>query len=193
MEAKNFFHGPVNSDAANPQVKQEPLPDHWWAADFDDSGWANAKEFSVEEVDPKQPYYENDFEGAKFIWTDDLALDNTILFRTKIENPGWTQRWNTKPDLDVSGAPLTSRSGLVLPDASGHAGIEACLCGDAEHRPFGRAGDALQRGLFTGTGVLADADQFADRSQSGRASLDEGSSARVWASFDRGRKSKEHA
>ena len=105
-KAKNFFHGPVNSDAANPQVKQEPLPDHWWAADFDDSGWANAKEFSVEEVDPKQPYYENDFEGAKFIWTDDLALDNTILFRTKIENPGWTQRWNTKPDLDVSGAPL---------------------------------------------------------------------------------------
>ena len=105
-KAKSFFHGPVNSDTANPQVKQEPLPDHWWAADFDDSGWANAKEFSVEEVDPKQPYYENDFEGAKFIWTDDLALDNTILFRTKIENPGWTQRWNTKPDLDVSGAPL---------------------------------------------------------------------------------------
>lgn len=105
-KAKNFFHGPVNGDTANPQVQQEPLPADWWSVDFDDSTWKNAKEYSVEEVDPKQPYFENDFEGAKFIWTDDLALDNTILFRTKIEKPDWKQRWNTKPDLDVTGAPL---------------------------------------------------------------------------------------
>jgi len=105
-KAKNFFHGPINGDTANPQVKQEPLPANWWAVDFDDSHWKNAKEYTVEEVDPKQPYYEHDFEGAKFIWTDDLALDNTIIFRTKIEKPEWKQRWNTKPDLDVTGAPL---------------------------------------------------------------------------------------
>ncbi|MBL9146074.1 MAG: YHYH protein [Verrucomicrobiaceae bacterium] len=105
-KAKNFFHGPVNGDTAHPQVKQEPLPANWWAVDFDDSTWKNAKEYTVEEVDPKQPYFESDFEGAKFIWTDDLALDNTIIFRTKVEKPGWTPRWNTKPDLDVSGAPL---------------------------------------------------------------------------------------
>jgi hypothetical protein len=105
-KAKNFFHGPINGDTANPQVKQEPLPANWWAVDFDDSQWKNAKEYTVEEVDPKQPYYEHDFEGAKFIWTDDLALDNTIIFRTKIEKPEWKQRWNTKPDLDVTGVPL---------------------------------------------------------------------------------------
>lgn len=105
-KAKSFFNGPINGDTANPQVKQEPLPANWWAVDFDDSTWKNAKEYTVEEVDPKQPYFENDFEGAKFIWTDDLALDNTIIFRTKIEKPEWKQRWNTKPDLDVSGAPL---------------------------------------------------------------------------------------
>ncbi|MCB1237620.1 MAG: hypothetical protein KDM91_21320, partial [Verrucomicrobiae bacterium] len=104
-KAKNFFHGPVNGDTANPQVRQEPLPANWWAVDFDDSAWSAAKEFTVEEVDPKQPYFEHDFEGAKFIWTDDLALDNTIIFRTKIEKPGWTPRWNTRPDLDVTGAP----------------------------------------------------------------------------------------
>lgn len=104
-KAKNFFHGPVNGDTANPQVRQEALPDNWWAVDFDDSTWANAREYGIDEVDPKQPYYEHDFEGAKFIWTDDLALDNTIIFRTKIEKPGWTPRWNTKPDLDVTGAP----------------------------------------------------------------------------------------
>jgi phosphatidylethanolamine-binding protein (PEBP) family uncharacterized protein/Ca2+-binding EF-hand superfamily protein len=104
-KAKSFFHGPINGDTANPQVKQELLPANWWAIEFDDSSWKNAKEYTVEEVDPKQPYFENDFEGAKFIWTDDLALDNTILFRTKIEKPDWKQRWNTKPDLDVTGAP----------------------------------------------------------------------------------------
>ena len=105
-KAKNFFHGPVNGDTANPKVIQEPLPANWWAVDFDDSSWKNAKEFTVEEVDPKQPYFDNDFEGAKFIWSDDIALDNTVIFRTKIEKNGWTQRWNTKPDLDVTGAPL---------------------------------------------------------------------------------------
>ncbi len=104
-KAKNFFHGPINGDTTNPQVKQEPLPANWWAIDFDDSTWKNAKEYTVEEVDPKQPYFENNFEGAKFIWTDDIALDNTVIFRTKVEKPGWTPRWNTKPDLDVTGAP----------------------------------------------------------------------------------------
>ncbi len=105
-KAKNFFHGPVNGDTANPKVIQEPLPANWWAVDFDDSTWKNAKEYTVEEVDPKQPYFENDFEGAKFIWTDDIALDNTVIFRTKVEKPSWTPRWNTKPDLDVSGVPI---------------------------------------------------------------------------------------
>jgi phosphatidylethanolamine-binding protein (PEBP) family uncharacterized protein len=104
-KAKNFFHGPVNGDTANPKVIQEPLPANWWAVDFDDSTWKNAKEYTVEEVDPKQHYFENDFEGAKFIWTDDIALDNTVILRTKVEKPGWTPRWNTKPDLDVSGVP----------------------------------------------------------------------------------------
>lgn len=105
-KAKSFFHGPVNGDTANPQVNQEALPANWWAVDFDDSSWKHAKEYSVEEVDPKQPYFESDFERAKFIWADDLALDNTIIFRTKVEKPGWQPRWNTKPDLDVNGAPL---------------------------------------------------------------------------------------
>ncbi|WP_425485684.1 hypothetical protein [Brevifollis gellanilyticus] len=104
-KAKNFFHGPVNADTAHPKVLQESLPENWWAVDYDDSTWKNAREYTVEEVDPKQPYFESDFEGAKFIWSDDIALDNTVIFRTRVEKPGWTPRWNTKPDLDVSGVP----------------------------------------------------------------------------------------
>jgi len=105
-KAQSFFHGPLNADTQNPQVKTEPLPENWWAVDFDDSAWPNAKEYSLEEVDPKQPYFENDFEGARFIWTNSLALDNTVIFRTRIEKPDWKPRWNTKPDLDVTGVPL---------------------------------------------------------------------------------------
>jgi hypothetical protein len=104
-KAKNFFKGPLHGDTKNPQVTQEPLPADWWAADFDDSKWEHAKEFTEEQVNPKQPYYESDFAGAKFIWSEDLALDNTIIFRAKVDKPGWKPRWNTKPDLDVTGAP----------------------------------------------------------------------------------------
>ncbi|MBB5036726.1 YHYH protein [Prosthecobacter dejongeii] len=104
-KAQNFFTGPLNQETKNPRVQQVALPDNWWAVDFDDSQWANAKEYSVEQVDPKQPYFDHDFDGAKFIWTQNLALDNTVIFRTCIDKPGWQPRWNTQPDLDVTGAP----------------------------------------------------------------------------------------
>ncbi len=105
-KAKSFFRGPLRGDVANPKVDHTPIPADWFAVDFDDSSWAQATEFSEERVSPKPPYYEADFKGAKFIWSTDLDLDNTVIFRTRIDKPGWKPRWNTKPDLDVSGAPL---------------------------------------------------------------------------------------
>ncbi len=102
-KARNFFHGPLKGDTQAPSVRHDPLPANWWAVDFDDSKWTFAKEYTVQEVDPKQPYFDHDFKDAKFIWSDDLALDNTVIFRTKVDKPGWKPRWNTKPDLDVKG------------------------------------------------------------------------------------------
>jgi phosphatidylethanolamine-binding protein (PEBP) family uncharacterized protein len=102
-KAKSFFHGPLNRNTANPQVRIDPLPERWWAGNFDDHAWPNAKEFTTAQVDPKPPFFDHDFTTARFIWTDDLALDNTVVFRTKIDKPGWTPRWNTKPDLKVNG------------------------------------------------------------------------------------------
>jgi hypothetical protein len=89
-----------------PPVKYEPIPTSWYLPSFDDSKWDSATEFTTQRVNPKKPYYDYNFEGAKFIWTSDLDKDNTVLFRTKIEKPGWKARWTTKPDLDVSGFPL---------------------------------------------------------------------------------------
>ena len=72
---------------------------------FDDSSWPRAVEYSEQRVNPKESFYQADFSGAKFIWTKDLDLDNTVTFRTKVTRPGWQPRWNTKPELDISGVP----------------------------------------------------------------------------------------
>ena len=96
-KAKDFLHGPINPDSPNPTVRSTPIPENWFATDFDDSAWANAKEFTEEQISPKKPYFEHDFKGAKWIWADDLKLDNTVIFRTRIEsapdgrkaNPNW--------------------------------------------------------------------------------------------------------
>jgi hypothetical protein len=103
-KAQCFFTGPLDRDVKNPRVKHTPIPDNWWSTDFDDSSWSNATEFTEERVGPKEHYFKFDFSGAKWIWTEDLDLDNTVIFRTRVEKPGWKPRWNTHPNLDVSGA-----------------------------------------------------------------------------------------
>ncbi len=86
-KARCFSHGPVGGDAKNPHVENTPLPVDCFAVGFDDGGWKNAREYSEQEIDPKQPYYEADFAGARFIWTDDVRLDNTVVFRHVVPRP----------------------------------------------------------------------------------------------------------
>jgi len=80
-------HGPVNRDTQHPRVENIDVPESWFGVDFDDSGWQPAREYTVDDVDPKQPFFEHDFASAKFIWTDDLALDNTVLLRKVVASP----------------------------------------------------------------------------------------------------------
>jgi hypothetical protein len=98
-KAKCFMHGPIDRDTTNPKVRSEPLPKDWHAPSFDDSSWANATEYSQERIDPKEPFFQHDFSGAKWIWTSDLDLDNTVVLRKRVEKPNWSPRWTTKPDL----------------------------------------------------------------------------------------------
>lgn len=97
-KAKCFSRGPVGGDTKNPRVESEPLPDDWFAVGFDDSAWGQAREFTEEEVGPKQPYYDADFSGARFIWSDDLALDNVVAFRKVVRAPP-----DGKPREDFTG------------------------------------------------------------------------------------------
>ncbi len=103
-KAKGFFKGPLNREVANPQVRHDPIPANWYAVDFDDSSWAAATEYTEERVNPKESFQQakEAFAGAKFIWSADLDLDNTVIFRTKVEAPaGFKPRWTAKPEVDL--------------------------------------------------------------------------------------------
>ncbi len=92
-KAKCFFFGPMEGE--NPPVKHVPIPTDWYANGFDDSSWESATEYEEAVVRPPRPFRDYDFEGAKFIWTGDLDLHNTVIFRTTIEKPDWKARWDT--------------------------------------------------------------------------------------------------
>ena len=86
-KAKAFSTGPLGRDTKNPRVENLPIPENWFAVDFDDRSWGTAKVYTETQVGPKQPFFEHDFRGAKFIWTDDIELDNTVLFRHVVKSP----------------------------------------------------------------------------------------------------------
>ncbi|MGA1631150.1 MAG: hypothetical protein ACO4BU_03475 [Phycisphaerales bacterium] len=105
-KAKCFFHGPVERRVEAPTVVVTELPRDWFSIDFDDSSWPHATEWPEERIRPKAPYFEHDFEGAKWIWTADLELDNTVVLRTRVEKPGVKRRWTTRSDLPATGEPF---------------------------------------------------------------------------------------
>jgi hypothetical protein len=86
-KAKKFSWGPVGGNTKNPRVENILIPEAWYTVDFDDSQWPNAKEYSEDEIGPKEPFFAHDFKGAKFIWSDDVKLDNIVLFRTVVTSP----------------------------------------------------------------------------------------------------------
>ena len=92
-KAKCYFFGPM--EGQDPVVKHIPIPEDWMAVDFDDLNWESATVYEAATVRPPRVFSEYDFEGAEFIWTSDLELHNTIVFRTTIDKPGWKPRWNT--------------------------------------------------------------------------------------------------
>ena len=111
-KARAFSSGPVLRDTKNPRVENTPIPENWFAVDFDDSNWKTAKVYSEEQVDPKLPYFEHDFQGARFIWTDDIELDNTVIFRHVVPSspdgksrPDFSDLNNQVPSGGGSGGP----------------------------------------------------------------------------------------
>jgi hypothetical protein len=79
--------GPIDGDTKNPRVENIAIPEGWYRPGFDDSKWPQATEYTEDEVGPKQPYFDHDFKGAKFIWSGDVKLDNKVLLRKVLETP----------------------------------------------------------------------------------------------------------
>ncbi|MBU6239193.1 MAG: hypothetical protein KGQ51_15340 [Planctomycetes bacterium] len=86
-KVKAFSTGPIDRDTKNPRVRSEPVPADWFAVGFDDSSWSKATEYSHEQVGPKPVFNDYDFEGAKFIWSGDIELDNVVIFRHVVTAP----------------------------------------------------------------------------------------------------------
>lgn len=84
------------ADEEEPVVGTEPCtfraraePDGWRGADFDDSAWPRATEFSAADVRPKGGYDAIDWVAeARLIWSGDLETHNTVLCRLTVESPG---------------------------------------------------------------------------------------------------------
>jgi hypothetical protein len=65
-----------------------PVPANWDAPAFDDSGWPQAYEYTDAEVGttnlPAYNRYPELFEGARWIWSINLVLDNTVIARKTV-------------------------------------------------------------------------------------------------------------
>lgn len=61
------------------QIVTEPAG--WTQPAFNDSSWPTANQYSKEQVGAKDGYNDITWSQAELIWTSDLKIDNTILWR----------------------------------------------------------------------------------------------------------------
>lgn len=89
-----IHQAPLNANecerSANPielcESNIQSEPEGWMQANFDDSSWPNAVIQSSQQVSPKGGYRAINWSPeAEFVWTSDLAVDNTILCRFTLE------------------------------------------------------------------------------------------------------------
>jgi hypothetical protein len=68
---------------ANAYALHWTVPTNWYASDYDFSSWPSASTFTEAEVGVKTAYtnFSTQFSGAKFIWSNNLILDNLVLLR----------------------------------------------------------------------------------------------------------------
>lgn len=89
------FRAPLNTDcvtSAEPDTACSheilPEPEGWTSPSFDDTEWIPAVVYTAAEVGPKDGYDTVTWSpDAQLIWTGDLKVDNTILWRTTVTRP----------------------------------------------------------------------------------------------------------
>lgn len=87
-----IHRAPLNTECATSvdpdtacQFEAIAEPDGWTNPGFDDSTWTAASTYTEEEIGAKDGYEQISWDlGAALIWTTDLKVDNTILWRVTI-------------------------------------------------------------------------------------------------------------
>jgi phosphatidylethanolamine-binding protein (PEBP) family uncharacterized protein len=88
------------------------IPSGWATASFKDLTWPKATEFTQAEVGVKDGFNEiNWSSSARLIWSSDLRLDNTNLFRHIVKSPE-VNNSSTNPSLIVTSS-STDTNGLL--------------------------------------------------------------------------------
>ena len=115
-------------------------PSGWYGTKFSDSKWAYAKQYTEEQVGVKEGYNEVNWNAqAKLIWSSNLKLDNTVLFRYRATAAQTQKSFNlvaptltngamvqdnscdgvgTMPQLSWSGAPAAAKYFLITMDTA---------------------------------------------------------------------------
>ena len=76
-----------NNPLSDCQSKNIAIPKKWTEASFNDSKWKKANIFSESEIGVKEGYFNIQWSaGTQLIWSEDLRIDNTILFRKVISS-----------------------------------------------------------------------------------------------------------
>lgn len=74
--------------AAECESEELDEPAGWTDADFDDADWEAATVYTADDVQPKEGYEDVAWDPeAQFLWTSDLNVDNTILWRVTVPAP----------------------------------------------------------------------------------------------------------
>lgn len=77
---------PVPAQAC--QFSSVPEPARWREEGFDDASWPAAVEFTAAEVGPKDGFAQVSWDAAaRFVWSSDLKVDNTVLCRAVVQAP----------------------------------------------------------------------------------------------------------
>jgi len=65
-----------------------PIPANWQSLRFNDTNWPRAWEFTDEEIGvtnlPAYTRYPELFAGARWIWSQNLVLDNVVIARKMV-------------------------------------------------------------------------------------------------------------
>lgn len=77
----------ANNPARTCRVETKAAPAGWTKPGFDARAWPRATVHTERAVRPLSVYYRYKWAGAKFIWSPDLEIDNTVLCRKTVVAP----------------------------------------------------------------------------------------------------------